>query len=66
MADRAGARMCDCGWFVEQWVDFNLAGLWLLYLSVFFAVTSAGEYIGLFVQAVDAKERRLAVESTDP
>jgi CDP-diacylglycerol--glycerol-3-phosphate 3-phosphatidyltransferase len=45
--------------FVETWVDFNVAGLWLLYLSVFFAITSAGEYIKLFVEAVEAKERRL-------
>jgi len=46
-------------WFVEAWVDFNLAGLWLLYLSVVFAITSAGEYIKLFVDAVDAKNRRV-------
>jgi CDP-diacylglycerol--glycerol-3-phosphate 3-phosphatidyltransferase len=46
-------------WFFESWVDFNIAGLWLLYLSVFFALTSAGEYISLFVEAVDAKDRRL-------
>jgi len=47
-------------WFTTQWVDFNLAGLYLLYLSTFFALTSAGEYVRLFVDAVDAKERRLA------
>src|SRR5690349_22974221 len=46
-------------WFFESWVDFNLAGLWLLYLSVFFAITSAGEYVKLFLDAVDAKDRRL-------
>jgi CDP-diacylglycerol--glycerol-3-phosphate 3-phosphatidyltransferase len=46
-------------WFVEWDVDFNLAGLWLLYLSVFFALTSAGEYVKLFVEAVDAKNQRL-------
>jgi len=46
-------------WFVEWNVDFNLAGLWLLYLSVFFAITSAGEYVKLFVEAVDAKNQRL-------
>ena len=47
-------------WFTEAWVDFNQAGLLLLYLSVFFALTSAGEYVKLFVEAVEAKERRLA------
>jgi CDP-diacylglycerol---glycerol-3-phosphate 3-phosphatidyltransferase len=46
-------------WFTELHVDFNIAGLWLLYLSVFFALTSAGEYVKLFVEAVDAKDRRL-------
>lgn len=43
-------------------VDFNGAGLALLYLSVFFAITSAGEYIKLFVEAVEAKEQRLRQE----
>ena len=46
-------------WFTEQWVDFNTAGLVLLYISLFFAVTSAGEYLKLFVDAVEAKDRRL-------
>lgn len=46
-------------WFIERWVDFNVAGLWLLYLSVFFAITSAGEYVKLFVEAIEAKDRRL-------
>jgi CDP-diacylglycerol--glycerol-3-phosphate 3-phosphatidyltransferase len=46
-------------WFTEQWVDFNTAGLFLLYISLFFALTSAGEYLGLFVDAVEAKDRRL-------
>jgi CDP-diacylglycerol--glycerol-3-phosphate 3-phosphatidyltransferase len=46
-------------WFTTQWVDFNAAGLWLLYLSLFFAITSAGEYVKLFVEAVEAKDRRL-------
>jgi CDP-diacylglycerol--glycerol-3-phosphate 3-phosphatidyltransferase len=46
-------------WFFQSWVDFNTAGLWLLYLSVVFAITSAGEYLKLFVDAIDAKDRRL-------
>jgi CDP-diacylglycerol--glycerol-3-phosphate 3-phosphatidyltransferase len=41
-------------------VDMNAVGLGLLYLSVFFTVTSAGEYVALFVDAVEAKDRRLA------
>ena len=46
-------------WFLEAAVDFNYAGLMLLYLSVFFAITSAGEYVKLFVEAVEAKNARL-------
>ncbi len=42
--------------------DFHSVGLILLYLSVFFAITSAGEYIKLFVDAVEAKEQRLKQE----
>lgn len=49
----------DWGLFAG-FVDMNAVGLVLLYLSVFFTVTSAGEYVGLFVDAVEAKERRLA------
>ena len=44
--------------FYKAAVDLNAVGLALLYLSVFFALTSAGEYMGLFVQAVEAKEKR--------
>lgn len=40
-------------------VNLNAVGVVLLYLSVFFSVTSAGEYVALFVDAVQAKERRL-------
>jgi CDP-diacylglycerol--glycerol-3-phosphate 3-phosphatidyltransferase len=44
--------------FYRGAVDLNAVGLVLLYLSVFFAITSAGEYISLFVAAVEAKEKR--------
>jgi CDP-diacylglycerol--glycerol-3-phosphate 3-phosphatidyltransferase len=44
--------------FYKAAVDLNAVGLALLYLSVFFALTSAGEYTALFVQAVEAKEKR--------
>lgn len=45
--------------FATIQADFRTVGLWLLYLSLFFAFTSAGEYIKLFVEAVEAKEERL-------
>lgn len=37
-------------------------GLGLLMVSLFFAITSAGEYVALFVDAVEAKEKRLAAQ----
>lgn len=46
--------------FYAGYVDLNAVGLVLLYLSVFFAVSSGGDYVRLFVQAVEAKERRMA------
>jgi CDP-diacylglycerol---glycerol-3-phosphate 3-phosphatidyltransferase len=39
-------------------VDLVPVGRWLIYVSLFFSVTSAVEYVGLFAQAVEAKERR--------
>lgn len=46
--------------FYAGLVDLNGVGLGLLYLSVFFTITSAGEYVALFIDAVEAKEKRLA------
>jgi CDP-diacylglycerol--glycerol-3-phosphate 3-phosphatidyltransferase len=39
-------------------VDLVIVGRWLIYVSLVFSVTSAVEYVGLFAQAVEAKERR--------
>lgn len=44
--------------FYAEPVDLNLCGQWLVVLSMIFSVTSALEYTRLFVDAVDAKERR--------
>jgi len=46
-------------------VNMNSVGMALLYLSVFFTITSAGEYVALFVDAVEAKEKRLAETASD-
>lgn len=43
-------------------VNLNAVGLALLYLSVFFAIISAGEYVALFAEAVEAKDKRLRAE----
>jgi CDP-diacylglycerol--glycerol-3-phosphate 3-phosphatidyltransferase len=45
--------------FTTVRVNFNGMGAVLLYLSLAFAIVSAGEYIKLFVEAVEAKEQRL-------
>ncbi len=45
--------------FWKTEVEMASMGLILLYLSLFFAIMSAGEYFRLFVEAVDAKEERL-------
>ncbi len=48
----------DFGLF-QAHTDFHEVGLVLLYVSVVFAITSAGEYVKLFVEAVENKEKRL-------
>ncbi len=45
--------------FYTAHANLHEVGLALLYGSVFFAITSAGEYVKLFVEAVEAKEKRL-------
>ena len=39
-------------------VDLIRVGRWLIYVSLIFSVLSAVEYVGLFAQAVEAKDRR--------
>lgn len=45
--------------FYTAHANLHEVGIVLLYLSVFFAITSAGEYVRLFVEAVEAKEKRI-------
>lgn len=47
-------------------VDTGQVGLVLLYLSLAFAIASAGQYFALFVEAVDAKDRRLSDRGQAP
>jgi CDP-diacylglycerol--glycerol-3-phosphate 3-phosphatidyltransferase len=51
--------------FTQITADLNQVGLSLLYVSLVLALTSGGEYIKLFVDAVDAKERRMAERDED-
>jgi CDP-diacylglycerol--glycerol-3-phosphate 3-phosphatidyltransferase len=39
-------------------VDLVSVGRWLVYLSLVFSITSAVEYVGLFAESVEAKNRR--------
>jgi CDP-diacylglycerol---glycerol-3-phosphate 3-phosphatidyltransferase len=39
-------------------VDLVHVGRWLVYISLFFSITSAFQYVGLFAEAVEAKDRR--------
>jgi CDP-diacylglycerol---glycerol-3-phosphate 3-phosphatidyltransferase len=39
-------------------VDLVQVGRWLVYISLVFSITSALEYVTLFAEAVEAKERR--------
>jgi CDP-diacylglycerol--glycerol-3-phosphate 3-phosphatidyltransferase len=40
-------------------VDMNHVGRWLVYLSIFFSLGSAVQYVRLFGAAVEAKEKKL-------
>lgn len=39
-------------------VDLVQVGRWLIYISLVFSITSAFQYVGLFAEAVEVKERR--------
>jgi CDP-diacylglycerol--glycerol-3-phosphate 3-phosphatidyltransferase len=39
-------------------VDLVTVGRWLVYISLVFSITSAFQYVGLFAEAVEAKDQR--------
>jgi CDP-diacylglycerol--glycerol-3-phosphate 3-phosphatidyltransferase len=41
-------------------VNLIVVGRWLVYISLVFSITSAFQYVGLFAEAVEAKDRRRA------
>jgi CDP-diacylglycerol--glycerol-3-phosphate 3-phosphatidyltransferase len=47
-------------WFFSVTTNFNTVGLVMFYASIIFALTSGGDYLRLFVQAVELKEKRAA------
>jgi len=50
--------LASWGMQVRPWVDFHVVGLWLIYLSLFFSIFSAVQYIVLFTRTLgeEAKE----------
>jgi CDP-diacylglycerol---glycerol-3-phosphate 3-phosphatidyltransferase len=42
---------------VRPWVDFHIVGLWLIYLSLFFSIFSAWQYIVRFVRTIIQKDK---------
>ncbi len=50
------------GFGISFWANFNTVGIYLLYISLILAFTSGGEYVKLFVDAVEKKEERLRLE----
>jgi len=51
--------------FFSLSANLTEVGVTVLYLSLIFALTSGGEYFALFVEAVEAKERRLREEDAE-
>ena len=54
----------DFGLFAVR-TSFHDVGLTLLWVSVAWAIVSAGEYVKLFVEAVEQKEKRLAEQDRE-
>ncbi|HLV19891.1 MAG TPA: CDP-diacylglycerol--glycerol-3-phosphate 3-phosphatidyltransferase [Polyangiaceae bacterium] len=46
------------GFYDLGMVDLVQVGRWLIYISLIFSIVSAFQYVGLFAEAVEAKERR--------
>jgi CDP-diacylglycerol--glycerol-3-phosphate 3-phosphatidyltransferase len=44
--------LANAGIPVRPWVDFHVVGLWLIYLSLFFSIFSAWQYLYRFVKVV--------------
>lgn len=53
-------------WFFSLTVSLNAVGFILLLASIVFALTSAGAYVRMFVDAVEAKEKRSQDGSQGP
>ena len=47
--------LAEVGIPLRPWVDFHVVGLWLIYLSLFFSIFSASQYLYRFVRAVSQR-----------
>lgn len=48
--------LSEAGIPLRPWVDFHVVGLWLIYLSLFFSIFSAAQYIAAFVKELDRRD----------
>jgi CDP-diacylglycerol--glycerol-3-phosphate 3-phosphatidyltransferase len=53
--------LAEFGIPVRPWVDFHIVGLWLIYLSLFFSIFSATQYVFRFVKAIKKKDQEAGV-----
>jgi CDP-diacylglycerol--glycerol-3-phosphate 3-phosphatidyltransferase len=49
--------LAEFGIPVRPWVDFHIVGLWLIYMSLFFSIFSATQYVFRFVKAINKKDQ---------
>jgi CDP-diacylglycerol--glycerol-3-phosphate 3-phosphatidyltransferase len=49
--------LADLGIPVRPWVDFHVVGLWLIYMSLFFSIFSAWQYIRNFGREVNRRSQ---------
>ena len=50
--------LASWGVAVRPWVDFHVVGMWLIYLSLFFSIFSASQYVGGFIREMLRREKR--------
>ena len=53
--------LAEFGIPVRPWVDFHIVGLWLIYMSLFFSIFSATQYVFRFVKAINKKDQETGV-----
>jgi CDP-diacylglycerol---glycerol-3-phosphate 3-phosphatidyltransferase len=42
---------------VRPWVDYHVVGLWLIYMSLFFSIFSASQYVIEFVKEINKRDK---------